>query len=176
MIAHDASQVPAARKSLVRVTDGQSFRDPATLTQAITAANANRLAIYPVVIITPLTDIKALSSLAKATGGSIVTASKTSQLRRVYGALSREFGGTYTFTYQSGGSWATPNHLVISAPGLGQATATVRFPKPKSVVSKGPSINAPTSMPAQMLLLLGLILGLGVAAFSAVKIHDLVRR
>lgn len=176
MIAHDAAQVSAARKSLVLVTDGQSFQDPATLSQAISAANAKRVAIYPVVIITPLTDIQALSSLAKATGGSIVTASKTSQLRRVYGALSRELGGTYSFTYESRGSWATPNHLVISAPGLGQATATVHFPKPKSVTSKGPSVNAPTSMLAQILLVLGLIVGLGVAAFGSVKVHDLVRR
>jgi hypothetical protein len=176
MIADDASQVPAARKSLVLVTDGQSFRDPATLAQAITAATARRVAICPVVIITPLTDIQALSSLAKATGGSIVTASRTSELRRVYGALSRELGGTYSFTYESRGSWATPNHLVISAPGLGQATATVQFPKPKSVASKGSSVSAPTSMLARLLLVTGLMIGLFVAAIASLRVLDLVRR
>jgi VWFA-related protein len=176
MIAHDASHVTAARKSLVLVTDGRSFRDPATLSQAISAANAAHVAIYPVVIVTPVADLSALSSLAKETGGSIVTATKTSQLRRVYSALSQELGGTYSFTYQSRGSWATPNHLVISAPGLGQATATVKVPKPPSVTSKGPSVSAPTSMHARMLLVIGLMIGLAVAAIASVKVLDLVRR
>lgn len=176
MIGRDAGHVSAVRKSLVLVTDGRSFRDPATLRQAITSANTAHVAIYPVVIVTPVTDLKALSSLATATGGSIVTASKTSQLRRVYRGLSQELGGTYSFTYESRGSWATPNHLVISAPGLGRATATVHIPKPRSVVSKGPSVTAPTSMLARMLLVTGLMLGLFVAAIGSLKALELVRR
>lgn len=176
LIAHDASDVSAVRKSLVLVTDGQSFRDPATLDEAISAASKANMAIYPVVIVTPTTDLKALTSLADATGGSLVTASKTSELRRVYRTLSRELGGTYTITYHSRGSWASPNHLEITAPGLGTATATMTAPKPRASTQKGPSVKAPTSPLARMVLVFGLILGLGVAAVGSLKVAELVRR
>ena len=134
------------------------------------------MAIYPVVIVTPTTDLKALTSLAEATGGSLVTASKTSELRRVYRTLSRELGGTYTITYHSRGSWASPNHLEITAPGLGTAAATMIAPKPKASTQKGPSVNAPTSMLARVTLVFGLILGLGIAAIVSLKVAELVRR
>jgi VWFA-related protein len=176
LIAHDAGPVAAVRKSLVLVTDGQSFRDPATLSDAISAATAARVAIYPVVIVTPIADIKSLSQLAKATGGSLVTASKTSELRRVYQRLSQELGGTYTISYHSRGSWASPNHLEISAPGLGTAKATMIAPRPRASTQKGPSVKAPTSMLARVTLVFGLMLGLGVAAIGSLKIADIVRR
>ena len=158
------------------MTDGQSFRDPATLDEAISAASKAHMAIYPVVIVTPTTDLKALTSLADATGGSLVTASKTSDLRRVYRTLSRELGGTYTITYHSRGSWASPNHLEITAPGLGTAAATMIAPTPRASTQKGPGVKAPTSTPARLVLVFGLVLSLGVGAIGSLKVAELVRR
>jgi VWFA-related protein len=176
LIARDAGRTSVSRRALVLVTDGQSFRDPATLAQAINAAKASHLAIYPVVILTPVADVHALKALASATGGALVTTSNTRQLQDVYRSLSRELGGTYSFTYQSEGSWAAPIHLSVRAPGLGQATTIVHAPRPRVVTTRPHRVNVPTSFHAELLLAFGLIVGLGVVAIGSLRVLDLVRR
>jgi VWFA-related protein len=176
LVARDAGRTAVQQRALVLVTDGQSFRDPATLTQAIKAARAAHLAIYPVVILTPVADVHALRALASATGGSLVTTSSTRQLQQVYRSLSHELGGTYSFTYQSQGSWAAPIHLTVRAPGLGRAAAVVHAPKPRVTTTKPHRANVPTSFHAELLLAFGLIVGLGVVAIGSLRVLELVRR
>ena len=50
------SHVNAARRALIVVTDGQSYRDHDTLKQAIAAAQHDRVAVYPIAIVTPVLD------------------------------------------------------------------------------------------------------------------------
>ena len=176
LVAHDTIALHTSERALVLVTDGQSYHDPATIQQAIQAARAAHLVIYPVVITTPLTDTHTLGRLASATGGRLVTASNTAELRSVYEGLSTELNGTYTFSYQSLASWGQPNRLVLSAPGLGRATGNVAPPRPHSTTTKGPSVKAPTSMLSRLLMVFGLMLGLGVVAVGSLKVMELVRR
>ena len=108
------SQVTAARRALIIVTDGQSFRDHNTLKQAIATAKQARVSIYPVAIVTPVLDIASLRRLANATGGQVSFARRSSDIDTLYRALARRIAATRTYSYLSS---ATPTkHSTSSSP------------------------------------------------------------
>ena len=49
-------------------------------------------------------------------------------------------------------------------------------PTPRASTQKGPGVKAPTSTPARLVLVFGLVLSLGVGAIGSLKVAELVRR
>ena len=148
--ASDLSRVEAKRRALIVVTDGQSFRDHSTLTQAIKAAQRAHVSIYPVAIVTPLLDVASLRRLARATGGQLGFARKSSDVDRLYHTLARRIAATRTYAYLSLAHSYEPLHLVVSMKGRG----TVRLSVPPAAPDSRPVLHADRATPTITLALL----------------------
>jgi Mg-chelatase subunit ChlD len=158
------SHVNAARRALIVVTDGQSYRDHDTLKQAIAAAQHDRVAVYPIAIVTPVLDKPSLRRLASATGGQLNFARKSADLDRLYRTLARKIAATRTYSYLSNAQPYQAIHLVFSMKGHGTAhvTAAPFAPGSKPVPHKDSGL--PTLIIA-VLMFTGvcLLFGVGIA-------------
>ncbi len=98
-----ASQALAAdvnpTRILVLLTDGQEVSSDASLEQAIAAARAANVVVYPIGIESPSFRPRALQRLAEQTGGRYAGASGTEELRAVYAALAEELRRTWQISY-----------------------------------------------------------------------------
>ena len=98
-----ASQALAAdvnpTRVLVLLTDGQEVSSDASLEQAIAAARAANVAVYPIGIESPSFRPGPLQRLAEKTGGRYAGASGTKDLRAVYAALASELRRTWQLSY-----------------------------------------------------------------------------
>jgi Mg-chelatase subunit ChlD len=142
----DLSGVNATQRALIVVTDGQSLHDHSTLARAIKAAQRARVSIYPVAIVTPLLDTKALRRLATATGGQLSFAKKSSDVDRLYRTLARRIAATRTYSYLSAARSYQPLHIVVSMKGHGSDRFLARPAHPGS--NRKPSVNSELSMTA----------------------------
>lgn len=84
---------------LVLLTDGQEVSSDASLEQAIAAARAANVAVYPIGIESPSFRPAPLQRLAEKTGGRYAGASGTKDLRAVYAALAEELRRTWQLSY-----------------------------------------------------------------------------
>lgn len=84
---------------LVLLTDGQEVSSNASLQQAIDAARAANVAVYPIGIESPSFRPGPLQRLAEQTGGRYAGASGTEDLRVVYAALAEELRRTWQLSY-----------------------------------------------------------------------------
>ena len=84
---------------LVLLTDGQEVSSDATLEQAIAAARAANVAVYPIGIESPSFRPAPLQRLAEKTGGRYAGASGTKDLKAVYAALAEELRRTWQLSY-----------------------------------------------------------------------------
>jgi Mg-chelatase subunit ChlD len=141
--SNSLSRVDAARRALIVVTDGQSFHDHATLAQAIKAARAARVSVYPVAIVTPVLEIASLRRLAHATGGQLSFARKSSDVDRLYHTLARRIAAARTYTYLSRAHSYQALHLVVSMKGHG----TARFVAPPAAPGSRPAAHVSSGMP-----------------------------
>ena len=71
------------------------------LSDALAAAADAEVRIYPIGVATDAAATQALSRMARETGGSYSSASSSSALSSVYGAISEKLGSTYTIAYES---------------------------------------------------------------------------
>ncbi|HEX4930174.1 MAG TPA: type II secretion system F family protein, partial [Gaiellaceae bacterium] len=98
-----ASQALAAdvnpTRILVLLTDGQEVSSDASLEQAIAAARAANVAVYPIGIESASFRPGPLQRLAEKTGGRYAGASGTKDLKAVYAALAEELRRTWQLSY-----------------------------------------------------------------------------
>ena len=98
-----ASQALAAdvnpTRILVLLTDGQEVSSDASLEQAVAAARAANVAVYPIGIESASFRPGPLQRLAEKTGGRYAGASGTKDLRAVYAALAEELRRTWQTSY-----------------------------------------------------------------------------
>ena len=139
-----ASQALAAdvnpTRILVLLTDGQEVSSDASLDQAIAAARAANVAVYPIGIESPSFRPGPLQRLAERTGGRYAGASGTKDLKAVYAALAEELRRTWQLSYVT--SARPGERLEVEAAG---ATA-------ESVVPGVPTESAaePSKLPAPL--------------------------
>jgi len=88
-----------ATRILVLLTDGQEVSSDASLEQAIAAARAANVTVYPIGIESPSFRPGPLQRLAEKTGGRYAGANGTKDLRSVYAALAAELRRTWQLTY-----------------------------------------------------------------------------
>ena len=84
---------------LVLLTDGQEVSSDASLDQAIAAARAAKVTVYPIAIESPSFRPAPLQRLAKETGGRYQGASGTAALHAIYAALGEELRRTWSVSY-----------------------------------------------------------------------------
>jgi uncharacterized protein YegL len=165
------SQVDARQRALIVVTDGQSFRDHNTLAQAIKTAQEARVSVYPVAIVTPALDVAALRRLARATGGQLGFAKRSSDVDRLYHALARRIAAVRTYSYLSRAHSYEALRLVVSMKGHG----TARFVAPPAAPGSRPSPAKNSGM--SMLALAALLVASVCLLFSvAVALTKLLAR
>ena len=141
--ASDLRRVDATRRALIVVTDGQSFRDHSTLAQAVKAAQRARVSVYPVAIVTPLLDVASLRRLARATGGQLGFAKKSSDIDRLYHTLARRIAAARTYSYLSAAHSYQALHLTVTMKGRG----TVRVIAPPAAPGSRPTAHAGAATP-----------------------------
>ncbi len=84
---------------LVLLTDGQEVSSDASLDQAIAAARAAKVTVYPIAIESPSFRPGPLQRLAKETGGRYQGASGTAALHAIYASLGEELRRTWSVSY-----------------------------------------------------------------------------
>ena len=139
-----ASQALAAdvnpTRILVLLTDGQEVSSDASLNQAIAAARAANVAVYPIGIESPSFRPGPLQRLAKRTGGRYAGASGTKDLRAVYAALAEELRRTWQLSYVT--SARPGERLEVEAAGASAESVVPGVPTE--------SIAEPSKLPAPL--------------------------
>jgi tight adherence protein B len=107
---------------LILLTDGQEVSSEASLEQAIDAARAARVAVYPIGIESPSFRPAPLKRLAEKTGGRYTGASGTKDLKAIYAALAEELRRTWQLSYVTS---ARPGDRIEVASGAASATSVV---------------------------------------------------
>lgn len=166
----DLSTVNATQRALIVVTDGQSLHDHSTLTRAIKAALEARVSVYPVAIVTPVLDIKALRRLATATGGQLGFAKKSSDVDRLYRTLARRIAATRTYSYLSAAHSYQALHIVVSMKGHGTDRFLAQPAHPGS--RPKPPANSELSMTTLGALLVAAVCLLFGLAFALTRIFN----
>lgn len=148
-----ASQALAAdvntTRILVLLTDGQEVSSDASLEQAIAAARAAHVSVYPIGIESPSFRPEPLQRLAAKTGGRYAGASGTKDLRAVYAALAKELRRTWQLSYftsarpaeklQVEAAGATAESVI---PGVATESTAVASKLPAKVFKVGPMVLA----------------------------------
>jgi len=105
---------------LVLLTDGQEVSSDASLEEAIAAARAANVAVYPIGIESKSFRPGPLQRLARQTGGRYAGAAGTKDLRSVYAALAEELRRTWQLSYVTA---ARPGErLEVSAAGATESS------------------------------------------------------
>ena len=128
LAANDLHTAPAQRRVMIVITDGSSDHDSATMAQALAAAKAAGVTIYPVGISTDPTAQSALEQLASATGGTASQATDSTALSAIYNQISADLGSSYTYMYQSATPPGAPIKLELSAKGYSPVTEQLKAP------------------------------------------------
>ncbi len=148
-----ASQALAAdvnpTRILVLLTDGQEVSSDASLEQAIAAARAANVAVYPIGIESASFRPGPLQRLAEKTGGRYAGASGTKDLKAVYAALAEELRRTWQLSYVT--SARPGERLEIEAagatavsvvPGVATESSAVSSKLPAPLYKVGPMLMA----------------------------------
>jgi VWFA-related protein len=128
LAADDLRTAPAQRRVMIVITDGSSERDSATMAQALAAAKAAGVTVYPIGIATDPNAQSALDQLASTTGGTASQATDSTALSAIYSQISADLGSSYTYMYQSTTPPGAPLKLQLSANGYGAATEDLKAP------------------------------------------------
>ncbi|MGH3103585.1 MAG: type II secretion system F family protein [Gaiellaceae bacterium] len=119
---------PLAGRVLILLTDGQEVSSKSTLPEAIEAARASGVAVYPIAIESSKFSPAPLRELAQATGGSYYGAASSAALAGVYRAIAAELKRTWRLRYVTAGRPGERLQLEARAPGSGVAKLTVVLP------------------------------------------------
>jgi tight adherence protein B len=128
LAAKDLGASSSDKRIVVLLSDGASSADTVKLSDALAAAADAEVRIYPIGVATDAAATQALSRMARETGGSYSSASSSSALSSVYGAISEKLGSTYTITYESTAPAGTSIALAVNAPGFTGTTQTLKAP------------------------------------------------
>jgi tight adherence protein B len=153
LAAADLRREALPGKVLVVLTDGANRGGSATLGQAIGAARAAGVVVYPIAIASKQLAVAPLRRLARATGGSFHAAASSGALTDVYVRVARELRRTWRLSYATAARPGAELRLDVRQPGVGTASARTTVP------------GDPAAPPRQ--LLPGSLLGQG---FSAVLV------
>jgi tight adherence protein B len=148
-----ASQALAAdvntTRILVLLTDGQEVSSDASLEQAIAAARAANVTVYPIGIESPSFRPAPLQRLAEKTGGRYAGASGTKDLRAVYAALAKELRHTWQLSYVTSARPAEMLEVEAAGasaksviPGVATASAAEASKLPEPFFKVGPMVLA----------------------------------
>jgi tight adherence protein B len=128
LAAKDLGASSSDKRIVVLLSDGASSADTVKLSDALAAAADAEVRIYPIGVATDAAATQALSRMARETGGSYSSASSSSALSSVYGAISEKLGSTYTITYESTAPAGTSIALAVNAPGFTGTAQTLKAP------------------------------------------------
>ena len=138
-----------ATRILVLLTDGQEVSSDASLEQAIAAARAANVAVYPIGIESASFRPGPLQRLAQKTGGRYAGATGTKSLRAVYAALASELRRTWQLSYVTSArpaerlkiesAGATAESVV---PGVATESTAVASKLPEPFFKVGPMVMA----------------------------------
>jgi tight adherence protein B len=151
---------------VVLLTDGRDASSRASLADAIRAARAAGVAVYPIGIVGKGFDPAPLQRLARATGGSYYAAASTDALHSIYSSLAAELSRTWRLSYETSARPGDDVRLRVTVPGLGSAAATFKMEGSGSGVAK-PSTLLPATAYTSPLGTLVLTLGVGFLLFLA---------
>jgi tight adherence protein B len=144
MSAQQLGTSPLAGRVLIVLTDGRDVSSQATLEQAIAAAHAANVSIYPIGMEGQGFDPAALKQLAAATGGRYFAASSTDALARDYGSIAQQLGHTWRVSYVTSARPGDRLRLEASVAHAGSAANSLVIP-----VHVGDVTGAPA--PSQLL-------------------------
>jgi tight adherence protein B len=117
-----------AGKVLILLTDGQEVSSRASLADAVAAARAAGMAVYPIGIESPKFQPAPLQELAAKTGGTYYGAASSAALSGVYAAIASELARTWRLRYVTAARPGDEVQIDASLPGSGSATATMSMP------------------------------------------------
>lgn len=136
--AEQLRESPLAGRVLIVLTDGHDVSSHATLAQAIAAARAANVAIYPIGIEGQGFDPTALESLARATGGRYYGAASTDALAGVYSSISQELGHTWRVSYVTSARPGDRLRIEASVARAGSASSSLLLPVQPGDVTGAP--------------------------------------
>ena len=111
-----------ARRALVVLSDGGDTASEATLREAATALKARTLDLYVVSLETTESDSRALRTIAKASGGRVVSASDPSALEGVFRQVASQLVNRYELSFESTGGGTTELDVSLTAGGITAAS------------------------------------------------------
>ena len=159
---------------LVLLTDGQEVSSKASLDDAISAARAAHVTVYPIGIESASFKPAPLKRLAAETGGRYTGAAGTAGLRSIYAALARELRRTWQLTYFTTARPGDTFEVTVAgakkqvlAPGTADLSAASGSSVPGPVFAVGPVLVA---------LLVGACILLGAFFFLRAPIGSGLRR
>ena len=134
---------------LVLLTDGQEVSSKASLDDAIAAARAAHVTVYPIGIESASFKPAALKRLAAETGGRYTGAAGTGALQSIYTALAQELRRTWQLTYfttaRPGDTFEVTVagvHKKVLAPGTADVATASGSSVPDPVFAVGPALVA----------------------------------
>lgn len=138
---------PRGGRVLIVLTDGRDVSSRASLADAVAAAVAAHVAVYPIAIDGPQYTPAPLKRLASATGGSFFRAADESALGAVYSAIASQLARTWRIGFLTAVRPGESMKLRVTVPGQGAAARDVQVPNgPGGVAtSPGPSRLLPQS-------------------------------
>jgi tight adherence protein B len=172
-----ASQALAAdvnpTRILVLLTDGQEVSSDASLEQAIAAARAAHVSVYPIGIESASFRPEPLQRLAEKTGGRYAGASGTKDLRAVYAALARELRRTWQLSYVTSARPAEKLRVEAAGataesviPGVATQSTAQASKLPAPLFKVGPMLTATI---VGFLILLGVLFGMRAPVGSRLR-------
>jgi tight adherence protein B len=136
--AEQLRESPLAGRVLIVLTDGHDVSSRATLAQAIAAARAANVAIYPIGIEGQGFDPSALESLASATGGRYYGAASTDVLAGVYSSISQQLDHTWRVSYVTSARPGDRLRIEASVARAGSASSSLLLPVQPGDVTGAP--------------------------------------
>ncbi|MFN2545507.1 MAG: type II secretion system F family protein [Actinomycetota bacterium] len=146
----------SGQHNIVVLSDGGDRSSTGSIAVAENAANAASAAVFPIGLSSPDTDVRALTALARATGGEYAPA-KTADLSRVYETLASRLSHQFLVTYHSTRKEGGQVEVALGVGSVGTDSAVVLEPKIQ------PPPPPPSAAPEPSKPLLGGRTGLSVA-------------
>jgi tight adherence protein B len=136
---------PLPSRVLIVLTDGRDISSSATLEQAVAAAHAADVAVYPIGMEGQGFDPGALKRIAASTGGRYYGAASAAALGRIYSAIANRLAHTWHVAYVTAARPGDRLRLEASVAGAGTASAgTVVAAQPGDVTANpAPSVFLP---------------------------------
>jgi tight adherence protein B len=156
-----------AQRNIILLSDGGDTTSIRTLRQAAADVSAAEATVFSIGWRTSETDIPALKTLARATGGRYASAG-SADVASIYAALAAELSNQYVIDYRSASSGGNEISISVEAP-WGNDTALVLFPEEER---PRPESRVPAPEPYRPPLLRGtwgLALSVGLV-FAAVAV------